>query len=93
MSGTPLNPRWERIGAPLKYDVVMFERLNIRIPEDMMRNLNVPVLGEANDRDTILSVDPQTLKVLARKSKSKTLDNLVNGDRPTVDPVLPDPVE
>jgi hypothetical protein len=62
-------------------------------PEDMMRNLNVPVLGEANDRDTILSVDPQTLKVLARKSASKTLDNLVNGDRPTVDPVLPDPVE
>ena len=47
MSETPLNPRWERIGAPLKYDVVMFERLNIRIPEDMMRKIETIAGGRA----------------------------------------------
>ena len=47
MPETPLNPRWEHLGRPLKYDAAMLHRVNIRIPEDIMQK----VVASAGDRN------------------------------------------
>lgn len=40
MSEARLNPSWERRGRPPEGDDALFQRLNIRIPGEMMRMID-----------------------------------------------------